>query len=142
MASMGRISIDDRELRQLEVDISGAPARVRRNAQQGTVKAARRIDREMTVDATGHKGNYFGKPGTSYRLTGLPRKVTHQLITPLEAEIGIEKGGQGSLAHIIVHGSVNNSPAYDYLAGPTRAMPEVEKIYADLAEDSVLGGRE
>ena len=138
----GFIEIDDREIRQLEVDISQAPARVRRNARTGTIKGARHINREMRVDATGHSGNYFGKEGTSYKLTDLPTRVSYQLLTELEAEIGIETGGQGSLAHIIVHGSVNNAPTYDYLAGPTRAMPQVEREYADLAEDSVLGGGE
>lgn len=132
MARMSSISIDDRELKQLEVDISGAPARVRRNAREGTIKGARRISREMRVDASGHR-----------RLKHLPDAVSYQLVTPLEAEIGLgPNANQGSLAHIIVYGSVNNAPVYDHLAGPTRAMPEVERIYADLAEDSVLGGGE
>ncbi len=126
----GFIEIDDTELRRLEVDISGAPGRMQRNASQATIKAARRVNREMVVDATGHR--YLGN---------LPKSVSYQLITPLLAEIGLgPNSDQGSLAHIIAHGSVNNAPVYDYLAGPTRAMPHVEKVYADAAEESVLGG--
>ena len=138
---MGGIEIDGHEVKQLEVDLSGASLRVQFNAGKATRAAARVIDREMTIDATGHMGNWFGRPGTSYP-TPLEQHVTHEMLAPLLAEIGIEKQGAGKLAHIIAYGSVNNAPAYDPGLAPRRAMGEVLDIYADAAEESVLGDGE
>lgn len=134
-----RIHIDDSELKRLEVDISAAPGRMQRNASEATVKGARVVNREMKIDATGHQGNVFGRPGTGFD-TPLQKHVSYELLTPLEAEIGIEYQGAGKLGHIIAKGSVNNAPAYDYMAGPRRSLQQVERVYAEAAEESVLGG--
>lgn len=138
---MATIHIDDHELEQLELDISGAPGRVQRNSRDATIKGLRRINREMTVDAAGHPGNYFGVPGTEFD-TGLEQHVSYQLMTELSGEVGIEAKGSGLLGGIIAKGSVNNAPAYDYMAGPYRALPDVAKGYAEGAERAVLGERE
>lgn len=126
----GFIEIDDRELRTLEVDISQAPGRMQRHATDATVAGLKEITRQMKIDAKGHR--YLPRFG---------RAPDYQLITTLEGEAGFRPRNrkQGSLAHILLYGSVNNGPIYDYLAGPTRAMPKVEKTYADAAETSVLG---
>lgn len=131
--------LDDDELRNLEIDLEGAPYRIQRNGPTTLRKAARLVDAGMRVDAAGHQGNWFGRPGTSYE-TPLPEHVSHELITPWEAEIGIESKGAGKLAHIIVYGSVNNPPVYDHTAALRRARPEIEKMFADTTEESVLGG--
>ncbi len=136
---MGHMEIEQREVKELLVDLSEAPGRMQRKARQGVREGARVINREMRIDATGHKGNWFGKPGTSY-VVPLPQHVSNEMIGLLEAEIGIESKGAGKLAHLLAFGSVKNAPAYDYTAGPRRAMPEVERILADQAEESVLGG--
>lgn len=124
-------------LRDLEVDLSRAPKRVR--SPQGIRRAARRIEREMRVDATGHKGNWFGKAGTSYVIP-TPR-VSTDLTGDLSAVVGIEARGSGNLFHLLAYGSANNAPAYDPGAGPRRAMPGVLDDLADHAEESVLGRR-
>jgi hypothetical protein len=126
-----RIHIDDSELERLEVDISAAPGRLQRNASEATVKGARRIRAEMSIDAAGHR-----------YLPRFAKSPDYELLTPLEAEIGHKPRNkkQGSLAHILFYGSVNNAPIGDYMAGPRRALPHVERIYADAAEESVLGG--
>lgn len=133
-----RIHIDDSELEHLALDLSGAPMRIQFGASKVVRRGAKIIDGVMRKDATGHQGNWFGKPGTSYR-TPLAQHVSHEMLTPLMAEIGIEPKGAGSLAHIIVYGSVNNAPVYDHTAGPRRAMPAIERMFGDEAEDSVLG---
>jgi len=134
------VEFDAGELSKLYADLSGAPVRVQFNAGQAVRKGARLIDREMKRDARGHEGNYFGRPGTEFA-TPLENHVSHEMTGPLEAEIGIEAKGAGKIAHIIVFGSANNSPVYDHTAGPRRALPAIEKVMADAAEDSVLGDK-
>ena len=126
-----RIHLDDSELRNLEVDLRGAPYRLQRNALHATRKGARLIEKAMKVDAAGHR-----------YLRHLPRAVSYDVYTPYDAEIGLgpKRGTQGSLAHIIAYGSVNNAPVYDHTAGPRRVEPQVVEHYADAAEESVLGG--
>jgi hypothetical protein len=136
---MGGIEVDGREVKQLELDLSKAPLRVQFAAGRSTRQGLRILDEAMTIDATGHKGNWFGRPGTTYGID-LQKHVSHEMTGPMMGEAGIETGGSGSLAHIIVHGSVNNGPAYDYMTGPRRVMGDILEKYADAAEDSVLGG--
>ena len=82
------------EIRELEIDISLAPARVKRNATKVLRRAAELVDEQMTIDAAGHQGNWFGIPGTEYD-TPLEKHVSHELLDPLTAEIGIENKGAG-----------------------------------------------
>lgn len=125
------IHIDDSELRNLYVDLRGAPLRVQNNTRETLVRSARAVNDEMREDARGHR-----------YLKHLPRAVSYQLIDRYTAEIGLgpQRGTQGSLAHIIVYGSVNNAPVYDHTAGLRRAEPRILEWFADEAEDSVLGG--
>jgi hypothetical protein len=140
MASRG-VNFDTHELRTLEFDMDGAPARIRNPA--GVIRGARIIEREMWVDAQGHVGSYF-TPLKRHKRPMRP-KVSHDLIGPLTAEIGIEKGPKGSpeadgnVFHLLAYGSVNNAAVYDPGAGPRRAMPRVLNILADQTEESVLG---
>jgi hypothetical protein len=133
------IHIDDHELRDLQIDMSKAPVRIRN--PNGVRKAAKAIEREMKVDATGHTGSYFTPRKRHLTATDLPRYVSSEMVGPLSAEIGIESRGAGALGHIIAYGSVNNPAAYDPGAGPRRAMPRVLDALADQAEESVLGRR-
>lgn len=133
-----KIHIDDSELNRLELDLRGAPMRIKLNASSAVRKSAKAIDAQMVIDAAGHQGNWFGIPGTEFN-TPLEKHVSHEMLGPLSAEIGIESKGAGKLAHIIVFGSVNNAPVYDHMAGPRRALPTVDRLMADAAEESVLG---
>ncbi len=135
---------DTTELKHLEFDLKQAPRRVRN--PEGVRKAARLIEREMRIDATGHHGNWFGKPGTSYVIP--TPIVSHDLTGPLSAEIGIEsghkkgtRGASGGIFHLLAYGGPRNEPAYDPGAGPRRAMGRVLNSSADHAEESVLGRR-
>lgn len=127
-----RIELDDSELRNLEIDLSKAPLR----AQFGVTKFVRRgaalIDEGMQQDAAGHR-----------YLKHLPKAVSHEMLTPYLAEIGLgpKRGTQGALAHIIVYGSVNNAPVYDHTAALRRSAPTIEGWAADEAEESVFGYR-
>lgn len=124
--------IDDDELRTLELDLRRAPLRIQFGMTEAlATRAAPIVEREMRRDASGHR-----------YLRHLPRSVSSDMISPSTLEVGLgpKRGTQGSIAHIIVYGSVNNAPVYDHMAGPRRAMPRVEKAMADQAEDDVLGG--
>lgn len=138
------VTFDTHELRELEVDLSRAPKRVK--SPQGIARAARVIEREMRIDATGHVGNYFGKVGTDYVIP--TPTVSHDITGELSAEIGIEEGhskgtpgASGSIFHLLAYGGPYNAPAYDPGAGPRRAQNHVLGILADHAEDAVLGRR-
>jgi hypothetical protein len=132
------VHIDDHELRTLELDMSGAPARVRNPA--GVARSAKIIEREMKVDAAGHVGSYFTPLQRHKSATDLPRHVSSEMVGTLSAEIGIENKGAGKLGAIIAYGVPGkSSPAYDPGAGPRRAMPRVLNILADQTEESVLG---
>lgn len=136
---MAGMEWDADELGRLVVDLRGAPHRMQRAARDALdTEIGPMVAKEMRVDAKGHKGNWFGIPGTSYN-TPLEKHVSHEMVGRYEVEVGIEKKGAGKLAHIIVFGSVNNGPVYDHMAGPRRALPRVERLAGKRAEDSVLG---
>lgn len=124
-----RTRIDGDQLNELEADLRGAPARIQVDTREGVKRAAKRIAKEMRVDASGHR-----------YLADLPRAVSYTAFFN-EAEIGLgpRRGTQGSLAHIIAYGSVNNAPVYDYTAGLRRAEPKILEDFADDAESDVLG---
>lgn len=126
---MGRIELEHREVDNLYYDLRGAPARIQWEVRGHMPEYARMVEVEMKRDARGHR-----------HLSHLPAAVTWEMIDAFEAEIGLGPPGQGSLAHIIVYGSVNNGPVYDAQAGPRRALPRIAEKVADLAEKSVLGG--
>ena len=134
-----KIHLDDSELRNLEVDIAGAPGRIQRKAPEALrTRIGPRLKREMKIDAAGHMGNWFGWPGTEY-VTPLPRHVSFEMRGQWEVEAGIESKGAGKLAHIIVYGSSNNAPVYDHTAALRRAQPFALRVLADVAEEAVLG---
>ena len=128
-------AIDDSELRRLAVDLAAAPLRVQFGASRVLrTEVGPLLETEMKRDASGHR-----------RLRHLPRAVSHEMRGPFEVEAGLKpgrtfgEGGQGSLAHIIAYGSVNNAPVYDHTAALRRAAPVAERWLAGMAEDAVLG---
>ncbi len=134
-----RIHIDDSELKQLGIDMAGAPARIQLKAP--TVLRTRvgpKLEREMKDDARGHMGNWFGIPGTSY-VTPLPQHIDHQMAGTWAVEAGIKMEGAGKLQNIIVFGSVNNAPVYDHMAAGRRTLPFALRWLAEAAEESVIG---
>lgn len=133
-----KAEIDGHEVTELMLDLEDAPARVRRNSTEVLkTKVGPLLAREMRQDARGHKGNWFGKPGTSFQ-TGLERHVSHEMVNADTVEAGIEGKGSGRLGHIIAYGSVNNDAAYDPMAGPRRAMPRIGRMFETVVEESVL----
>lgn len=132
------MSVDNHELTELVIDLRRAPARADREAPKTLRKAARLVNKAMRVDAAGHEGNYFGRPGTEY-VTPLPQHVSDELLSPYVAEIGIEAKGAGKLAHILAYGSANNAPAFDPTAGLRRSTPAIVDMFAESGEESVLG---
>lgn len=131
--------IDDSELVALEIDLAGAPMRI----QQKAPAALRRqigpyLEAQQKIDATGHMGNWFGIPGTSY-VTPLPRAISHEMIDSWTVESGFEPKGVGKLAPIIVMGSPRNAPAYDFYAALRRTVPFALHALGVAAEESVLG---
>lgn len=123
------IRIEGEQLDMLYADLRGAPLRAQFGATTTLRRSARLVNVEMRDDAKGHR-----------YLPHLPNAVTDEMRGPYEAEIGLGPPGQGSLAHIIAYGSVNNAPVYDYTAGLRRAEPVIEEMFAGMTEDAVLGG--
>lgn len=133
------LRIETDELSRLEVDFREAPGRMQRSANRTLDgKVGPMVAKEMRVDATGHQGNWYGRPGTQYD-TPLENHVSHEMLDPWTVEVGIESKGAGKLAHIIVYGSAKNAPVYDHMAGPRRALPRIERLLGDDAEDAVFG---
>lgn len=124
------IHIYDEGLDELEADLSKAPGRVQRGATRvlsGPVR--RRLTRIQKEDASGHGS-----------LPHFADAIGSDMLSPLELEVGFDKEGQGELANIIVFGSINNGPVYDFRARQRAAIPAIVDDFADMAEDSVLGG--
>lgn len=128
-----RIYFDVSELRELAVDFSRAPGRIQRNAPRALRRGAETIKTAMRHDATGHR--YLRK---------FANRVDFDKVDSLgfAYEIGFNKVGQGKLAHIIVFGSINNAPVYDFDAATRRSIPKLIEDMASAGEDSVFGGPE
>jgi hypothetical protein len=127
------VHVDDHELEQLEVDLRQAPTRVQLGSKKTLRRGAELVDKAMVHDARGHR-----------YLPRFPRNISHGMVGDLEAEIGFDrsKGLQGSLVWIILHGSINNAPVWDYTAGLRRSTPEILEMFGQTAEDATLGTRE
>lgn len=127
------VEVDDHQLRQLQVDLEEAPGRVQRQAPKALRKGADIVESAMKRDARGHRF-----------LPRIPRSVTSSMLDRWTAEIGFGPipGTQGRLAHIILHGSINNGPIWDYTAGLRRSEPRILELMAGAAEDSTLGVKE
>lgn len=137
---MPRIHFDSTQVRELVIDLREAPKRVQAKVPRTLrERVGPKLAREMKIDATGHMGNYFGRPGTEF-VTDLPRHVSFEMDGKWEVEAGIEAKGAGLLGKIIAEGSVNNAPAYDVGAALRRSTPFALEWLADAAEQSVFGG--
>jgi hypothetical protein len=123
------LHIDTRELEALAADFSDGPGRVQRGARTVIDRSARRVQDAQRRDASGHR--YLGK---------LPGTVGRSRIGDLEMEVGFDKGGQGSLANILVFGSINNAPIMKSPADHAlRDMPRLVRDAEQMAEGAVLG---
>lgn len=128
---MTRVSfhIDDSEVRNLYIDLRGAPHRVQFGAEKTLRRSAKVLKAAMREDASGHR-----------YLPHFAAAISDEMLDRYTAEVGFDKRGQGNLANIIVFGSVNNAPVYDFAAAPRRAQPVIDEMFGDLGEESVLGG--
>lgn len=124
-----KVHFDTSDVESLRADLSRAPLRIQRAAPVALRNGARSVARFLRHDATGHR-----------HLRKLPGTVSAGRVGPLHWEIGFEKGGQGSLAHIIVYGSVNNAPVFSNADSLRKALPGIERDFAEAGEDSVFGG--
>ena len=128
MSAVG-YSIDAHEVKELAVSLADAPARLRGRIDDAFADEARALEREMKADATGHR--YLPK---------FARELTTDKVGALGYDIGFEKRGQGNLANIIVFGSINNGPVYEFY-GPLlrRAEPFVERLSDMVVRDIFWG---
>lgn len=122
-------SIDTRELRELILDFTQAPNRIQRDAPRTMRKYAKKLEQAMKRDARGHR--YLPKFAPT-----MGSRKTDSL--GLSWEVGFHRRGQGKLAHIIVFGSVNNAPVYDFHGPLHRETPRIFRELGLIAEDDVL----
>lgn len=130
-------SIDAHEVKELAVALGDAPARLRGRINDAFADEARALEREMKADATGHRYlPAFTKKGGP----GFPTTMTSEKVGDLAYDIGFDKEGQGNLANIIVFGSINNGPVYEFY-GPLlrRAEPFVERLSDMVVRDIFWG---
>ena len=127
---MTSIHFDTTEVNRLAVDFSKAPGRIQRKAPRIMQKTAFDIKTRMRRDARGHR-----------YLPHFAREINYDRTDTLGLayEIGFDKQEQGNLANIIVFGSINNAPVYDfYGALYAEALGLVNKLAA-AGQESVLG---
>lgn len=126
-----RVTFDASDIERLSVDLSRAPGRIQRAAPRTLRRGVKRLEAAMKVDASGHRYlPKFAMKITSYQIDSLG----------LDYKIGFTKGGQGNLAHIIVFGSVNNAPVYDFTAPLRHQTPLIVHELSGAATNSVFGG--
>jgi hypothetical protein len=123
-----RIEYDTSEVATLAADLAAAPGRIQREAPRVLRTAAFRIKAGMRQDFS-HHGH----------LPGLGAKVAYDEITPLFYEIGIDKGGQGSLGNVAAYGTSNNAPVADKNAALIKETPVVIQYLGNAGEDATLG---
>lgn len=124
------MAVDASELRKLATDLSSAPKLVRSEARAIVSKGALNIKNQMRDEVA--RSRHFRFAHTiSYDL-----KVSGDSI---EAEIGPETGGVGSLAGFAYFGGVNGGGGT--VPDPQGALdaeaPNVEKYLAELAEKAL-----
>ena len=124
------MAVDVSELRALIADLREAPQLVRREARAVISKGALNIKNQMRDEVA--KSRHFRFAHTvTYDL-----KVSGDMI---EAEIGPETGGVGSLAGFAYFGGVNGGGGT--VPDPQGALdaeaPNVEKYLAELAEEAL-----
>lgn len=122
-------SIDASEVHELAIDLTRAPERLRNNLDEVFKNEASALQGDMRRDASGHR--YL--PKFAPRLTA--EKVGH-----LDHIVGFNKTGQGNLANLIVFGSVNNAPVYNFYGPLIRRTPAFVEHLGRIAEDSVFSG--
>lgn len=132
-----RVEIDGSEVRNLVVDMSGAPLRIQFGVSKNIGKGARLVEREMKLDARNARRR------SPSRIKHLPKAVTWEMLDAFSAEIGLgpRPGTQGSMAHWFAYGTSTRPPIYDHTAGLRRATPRIVEWLGADAEDDVLGGR-
>ncbi len=123
------ISVDASEVHTLTLDLESAPARLRDNADEVFKNEASALNRDMKRDAMGHR-----------YLPVFAQHMTAQKVGHLHHIIGFNKVKQAKLANIIVFGSVNNAPVYNFYGPLTRRTPYFVEHLARIAEDSVFSG--
>jgi hypothetical protein len=131
--------LDMGEVRGLEYNLAGAPARVQRGASAAVRRGAMFIEEGMREDFSGHVGSYFSPRTRHKRATPIDRYASHRMRGPLSADIGIELGGAGSLAPILADGTANSNPVVDGAAAMRRARPWIAHWMGTAGEDAVLG---
>ena len=134
------VHIDDSELGDLQVDLSRAPIRVQRNANATLRRAAALVDEGMKKDFSGHVGSWFHRSNRHKKAARVERFVSHEMVSPLEAEIGVEHRKAGKLALVLARPVIRNPvPTVDETAALRRSTPAIVEMFGDVVEDSPLG---
>lgn len=129
------ISVDASEVHTLTLNLERAPERLKGNLDEVFKNEASALQRDMKRDAQNHRYLPDNAKGG-----GFARQMTAQKVGPLEHIIGFNKRGAGKLANIIVFGSVNNAPVYNFYGPLMRRTPFFVEHIARIAEDSIFSG--
>lgn len=113
-------------LDRLAADLDRVTATAFFGVRDATVKAAKRAETQARENASGHR-----------TLPQYPARITSEVTTgrdQVTAHVGPERGGQGSLGHIIEHGGRHSRP---HMHVHDAADDQVDSWVRDLA--SVAG---
>lgn len=143
MARSVGIHIDDHELRELQIDMRKAPIRVKLESTATLRRAAALVDKGMRADFSGHIGSWFTPRKRHKKAAKVEKYVSHEMLSPLVAEIGVESGRgkkAGNLAIVLASVTPRNPvPTVDRNAALRRSTPAILHMFGDVVEDSVLG---
>lgn len=124
---MATFSIDDSELRALAADLTNAAIEVAPKAHKALNESSKNIRDAMRADAA--KSRHF-------RFSG---RISVGSPSDFEREIGAEKGGAGSLAHIGYFGGANGGGGT--IRDPQHALddeaPNFEKALGDAIDEAL-----
>lgn len=121
--------VDATEVHELTHSLERAPSRLKDELDEVFSNEASALQRDMKRDAMNHR--YLPK---------FAQHMTAQKVGSLHHIIGFNKAGQGDLANIIVFGSVNNAPVYDFYGPLTRRTPYFVEHIARIAEAAIFTG--
>lgn len=121
--------VDAHEVYELALDLETAPARLKDELDEVFRNEADALKRDMRRDAENHR--YLPK---------FARTISAEKVGSLDHIVGFNKTGQGNLANIIVFGSVNNAPVYNFYGPLIRRTPFFVEHLARIAEAAVFEG--
>ena len=129
--------IDSSEVGELVTDFITAPSRIEGELEDVWRNEAMALHGDMRRDAENHR---YLPSRTRSGGKGFAPSLGREKRGELDYVVGFHKSGQGNLANIIVFGSINNAPVYNFYGPLTRRTPFFVEHLARVCEAGVFRG--